>query len=323
MPSGVDLVTFDDDNNRVVSALCLARRTLKVISEFDPHIVHIHSTFAGAILRPLLAGRRCRATIIFCPHGWAFDRDVGPLARRCMKWLERLWSHWCDAIVCVSEHERKAGAGIGIVERKLVLIRNGLPSRAPAAAPVSVDWPNDTTRLLFVGRFDRQKGIDILFAALRDIGHEIFAVIAGDSLRAGLGELPSNARYAGWLTPGQLEAYYRRAEVVVMPSRWEGLPLVALEAMRAGVPIIASGVGGLPEIVEDGKTGILIRRTDKESLVETLRSLKTNPLRAMGEAGRRRFLDNFTIDDAHTKLFQLYVQHAPSLEEAELNDSSA
>ena len=324
VPSGVDLVTFDDKGNRVVGALRLARATRKLIALFDPDIVHIHSTFAGAVLRPLLAASRGRATVIYCPHGWAFDRDCHPFIGRGVKWLEWLWSHWCDAIVCVSAYERAAAIRIGVGEHKLILVRNGLPRRAPEADPVSISWPNGSRRLLFVGRFDRQKGIDILFGALRELGDDAFAIIAGDSLRAGLGILPKNARNAGWLAPAQLEAYYRSAEVVVMPSRWEGFGLVAVEAMRAGVPVVASRVGGLSEIIEDGETGLLVEPDDKASLVEALRSLKEQSLRVMGDAAYRRFLEKFTIDDTHRGLCELYHRFEPTSAIAEeLNDSTA
>ena len=324
VPTGVELVTFDDRSTRVVGALRLARATRKLISAFDPDVVHIHSTFAGAVLRPLLAFSRCKAVIIYCPHGWAFDRDSPPFIGRCVKLLEWLWSHWCDAVVCVSDYERAAAIRIGVAEDKLILVRNGLPRRAPEADPVSIEWPRGSRRLLFVGRFDRQKGIDILFDALRELGDDAFAIIAGDSLRVSLGALPKNARYAGWLTPAQLEAYYRSAEVVVMPSRWEGFGLVAVEAMRAGLPVIASSVGGLTEIIEDGKTGVLVKPNDVAALVAALRGLDEQSLRVMGDAAYKRFLANFTIDDAFRSLCDLYHRfEQKSAITEELNDLTA
>jgi glycosyltransferase involved in cell wall biosynthesis len=211
-----------------------------------------------------------------------------------------------------------------VAEDKLILVRNGLPRRAPEADPVSIEWPRGSRRLLFVGRFDRQKGIDILFDALRELGDDAFAIIAGDSLRVSLGALPKNARYAGWLTPAQLEAYYRSAEVVVMPSRWEGFGLVAVEAMRAGLPVIASSVGGLTEIIEDGKTGVLVKPNDVAALVAALRGLDEQSLRVMGDAAYKRFLANFTIDDAFRSLCDLYHRfEQKSAITEELNDLTA
>jgi glycosyltransferase involved in cell wall biosynthesis len=306
VPSGVDLRTFDDTSSRLISALRLARATYKLVVDIAPDVVHIHSTFAGAAIRPILALSRCPARIIYCPHGWAFDRDFSPLTRRCVQLVEWIWSHWCDAIVCVSNYERDAAIEIGVAEKKLFLVRNGLPKRAPEPEGISIDWPSSSRRILFVGRFDRQKGIDILFDALRELGNEAFAFIAGDSLRSSLGTLPTNARYVGWLTPRLLQAYYRSADVVVMPSRWEGFGLVALEAIRAGVPVIASRVGGLPEIVKDGITGLLIEPDDKRALAAALRSMRERIPCAMSADERRSFMDKFSIERVHRELCELY-----------------
>lgn len=320
-PPGVTLTTFDDIGSRIVNALRLARRTWEVMAAFDPDVLHIHSTFAGAVLRPLLAARGCRARIIYCPHGWAFERELPAWMARSVGLLEYVWSRWCDYIVCVSEHERSAAMRVGINSAKLVLIRNGIPKHAPKFPPIAVEWPDGCTRLLFVGRFDRQKGVDILFDALRGLEGEAFAIIAGDSLRGGVGTLPRNARNVGWLTPPQLEAHYRSADAIVMPSRWEGFGLVALEAMRASVPVIASRVGGLVEIVVDGETGTLLDPVNKESLAKAIRALKMLPLRTMGNAGYQRFVECFTIDAAHETLCKLYhkADQCPSLA---LNDSA-
>jgi glycosyltransferase involved in cell wall biosynthesis len=226
--------------------------------------------------------------------------------------FERLSAHWCEAIVCVSRHERLSAVQAGIPSEKLVVVQNGLPRQRPEAEPLILDWPPDARRLLFVGRFDRQKGVDVLFEALRQLGDDAFAYIVGDSLHTTLGALPPNARYAGWMTPSALESYYRSAEVIVMPSRWEGFPLVALEAMRAGLPIIASNVGGLPEIVEDGETGILIPPNDASALVNSIRSLAPERLKQMGLSAAERFSRSWTSEAAHRSLSELYRRTIPT-----------
>jgi glycosyltransferase involved in cell wall biosynthesis len=111
----------------------------------------------------------------------------------------------------------------------------------------------------------------------------------------------------GWLPPAEIEAFYRSADVVVVPSRWEGFGLIAVEAMRAELPVIASRVGGLPEIVVDGETGVLIPPADKGALVRALRDLSDEKLAAMGRAGRQRFLRYFTLDRVHRQIAELYA----------------
>jgi glycosyltransferase involved in cell wall biosynthesis len=305
-PAGVRIVRFRDSSNRIINACRAAVSVYLQLQQQPLDVVHVHSTFAGAVVRPLLALLRARPSVIFCPHGWAFFRDMVPWKRRLVERFERQWSRWCRTIVCVSRHERMAAVQVGIASTRLVVVPNGLPQVAPEPAPLAISWPPGARRLLFVGRFDRQKGIDILFEALRQLGGAAFACIAGDSLYTALGSLPVNARYAGWLDTAGLEAYYRSAEVIVMPSRWEGFPLVALEAMRAGLPIIASAVGGLPEIVDDGETGLLIPPNDASALVDAVRSLSPARLQYMASTSAERFSRRWTAEAVHRSMSELY-----------------
>jgi len=123
---------------------------------------------------------------------------------------------------------------------------------------------------------------------------------------APLSSMPPNAQATGWLSPAEIEAFYRSADVVAIPSRWEGFGLIAVEAMRAELPVIASRVGGLPEIVDDGVTGVLIPPDDKAALVSALRDIPDERLAAMGRAGRQRFLRHFTLDRVHRQIAELY-----------------
>ncbi len=303
---GVAIVGFRDSNHRLLSGLRLALAVFGQIRRQRPDIVHLHSTFAGALLRPLFALCYPRLPVIYCPHGWAFFREQSRLARSLTCYLERLWARWCDGIVCVSRHERRAAMRVGIDSQKLHIIPNGLSRSRPAAADLDLHWPAGRRRLLFVGRFDRQKGIDVLFDALTRLGESAFAYVIGDSLHARLAELPANARCVGWKIGAELEAYYASADVVVMPSRWEGLPLVGLEAMRAGRPIIATDVGGLPELVDHGITGLLIPPDDAEALAEAVSSLDDAALRKMGMEAAERFVNHWTGEAAHVALAALY-----------------
>jgi len=306
-PEGVQIVTFDDSGARSINACRLAWRMRQVVGRVQPDVVHLHSTFAGAALRPLMRLFARGATVIYCAHGWAFDRDSSLVSRLGAMLLERVFSRWCDAVVCISEYEMRAARRIGIRAGKLHLISNGIPRDAP---PMSdrVKWPDDRRRVLFVGRFDRQKGTDVLLAALAALQDSVFCYLVGDTVLgdAALTSLPPNAQTTGWLSPAQIEAFYRSADVVVVPSRWEGFGLIAVEAMRAELPVIASRVGGLPEIVVDGETGLLIPPADQGALVRALRDLGGEKLATMGRAGRQRFLRHFTLDRVHRQIADLY-----------------
>jgi glycosyltransferase involved in cell wall biosynthesis len=309
-PAGVAIVSFDDRGNRLLSTLNLARRMREIVARTNPAVVHLHSTFAGAALRPLLRLIESRAAVIYCAHGWAFDRDTARVSRSAAKWLERNLARWCDVVVCISGHEVRAAAEIGIPAEKLVQVSNGIPREAPRTTLrlVGAQWPEGKRRVLFVGRFDRQKGTDLLVAALAELQDSAFCYLVGDTVLGDADQeaLPANARATGWLSAAELQAYYHSADVLVAPSRWEGFGLTAAEAMRAGLPVIASRVGGLSEIVEDGVTGVLIPPDDKRALVNALRETSDDRLAAMGRAGRQRFLRHFTLDRVHRQLTELY-----------------
>ncbi len=308
--NGIDVLTFDDSAGRMRNAFRLARRLREYASGGQPDVVHLHSTFAGAVLRPMLRGLRRRSKIIYCPHGWAFDRRMSTYAEYGAKWIERSLAPFCDAIVCISHHEVFAARRCGIPADKLILVRNGVPLTPPAPEvdPASIIWPPGKRRILFVGRFDVQKGVDVLLRACVNLKDRVFACIVGDSVVDHLAHYANadNVRLLGWLTAPQIEAYYRSADAVVIPSRWEGFGLVAAEAMRAGLPVIASNVGGLKEIVDDGVTGVLIPADDDKALTDVLRDLSDAQLRAMGRAGKERFVREFTMERTHRELCDLY-----------------
>jgi len=223
--------------------------------------------------------------------------------------LERALAPLCDVVVCISEHEMRIARQARIAPRVMAHIANGIPCNPPVAAARSQpDWPADKRRLLFVGRFDRQKGVDILLEALRELRDSTFAYLVGSAvLNDGAAlKLPDNVRTTGWLSAADLTAYYETADVLVAPSRWEGFGLTAVEAMRAGLPVIASRVGGLAEVVEHDVTGLLVEPNSSAALVSAIRSIGTESLKSMGEAGRHRFVERFTLDRMHSQLTALY-----------------
>ena len=114
----------------------------------------------------------------------------------------------------------------------------------------------------------------------------------------------------GWLPRESLDAYYAAADGLVVPSRWEGFGLVAIEAMRAGTAVIASNRGSLPELVEHGITGYIFNldETDLGELEGTLRGLDKNRLREMGAAATRLFEQGFTAESMNRGILDVYAK---------------
>ncbi|WP_298235867.1 glycosyltransferase [uncultured Azohydromonas sp.] len=286
----------------------LAREIRRVVREWRPDLIHAHSTFAGALTRALpLAGPL--PPVVYCPHGWVFDVEQPRAARWATAWAERLMSHRCARIVAISEAERRRGETAGIAPRRLVVVPNGIAAEAPGErAP----WDTPRLRVLFVGRLDRQKGVDVLVEAARGLGDRASVRIVGDAVVAGRrpdwGADAGHVEWLGWLDQAGVAAQLNACDVVVMPSRWEGFGLVAVEAMRAGKPVWASAVGGLREVVADGVTGRLFPVGDVAALRALLMQARPATLRRMGEAGRRRFLAHYTSDRTHAALMNLYAE---------------
>ncbi len=189
----------------------------------------------------------------------------------------------------------------------LRFVGNGIEDRSPPARDAFGDPP----RLLFLSHLLRSKGPLVLIDALarlhgRGIAFEATLVgeHAGDGtdqdVRAEIANagLSSCVRYIGPVYGEDKHQLFERHDIFVHPTMQDAFPLVLLEAMRAGMPVVASAIGGIPDIVADGETGLLVPARDPDALAERLQTLIEAPSfgRELGRAGRRRFLERFTVE---------------------------
>ncbi|MCW5659632.1 MAG: glycosyltransferase [Burkholderiaceae bacterium] len=305
---------------RLRSMVRMARVVLALVRQWRPEVVHLHSSYAGLMLRPLLALLPQRPRVVYCSHGWAFDREAARWLNVAVAAVERTWARFCDAVVCISQHDRASALRAGLPADRLVVVLNGIADiSTPADAAVPQEpWPDGTLRVLFVGRLDRQKGVDVLYAALDRLQQRAFAVVVGEAVVADPSHAPPaprNARAMGWLARGRIAELCRAADVLVVPSRWEGFGLVALEAMRCGCAVVASRTGGLPEVVEHGVTGLLFESGAADELAARLQQHDRAAWKAMGAEGRRRYEARFRIERVCDELDALYrhlIERAPA-----------
>ncbi|CAO3363115.1 glycosyltransferase family 4 protein [Azospirillum melinis] len=200
-------------------------------------------------------------------------------------------------------------------DQSIAIIPNGVdatrfsPADAGPLDPMIVDDGNagDRLSLLFVGRVVRQKGLDVLFEALASLPattrSRIGLTIVGDGparpeLEAQAARLALSERivFRGWLGRDELPAAYRAADAFVFPSRDEGMPNVVLEAMAAGLPVVATRIAGNRDLVVEEETGLMLDADDTPALAAALARLAEDPAlrRRLGEGGRRRVVEHFS-----------------------------
>ena len=305
---GVHVYSYSDHRGRIGNSFALARVVLAKVKEFQPEIVHIHGTYAGATVRPVLAFLARKVRLMYCPHGWAFDRPLSKLGATSVRLVERALASLTENVICISEHDRQSALRAGIRADRLKVVVNGVAACRPTGDGEPVLWQQGRTRVLFAGRFDHQKGIDILFEALRALGDRVHAIVAGDRVLADGPQLdiPANATLTGWLSQAQLERLFESADVLVIPSRWEGFGLIAAEAMRAGLAVMATRVGGLPEIIVDEVCGVLVEPGSAQEIVRGIETHDRADWARMGREGPDRVRRLFTMDRVHREICDLY-----------------
>jgi len=223
--------------------------------------------------------------------------------------VDRITHRLVKAETCVSESVRRWSISLGIPADKLVTIPNGV---APELWQVSggklkaeLQLDDDEEIALFVGRLHHQKGPDVFMEAAKRLcpqRQRLHFVFVGDGPLAARLQRQANeanlSRQVHFLNRrDDLPDLMADANLLVLPSRWEGMPNVVLEAMAAGKPVVGSSVGGTPEAVVDGETGLLVPPDDPQALADAVaRILDDRELEeAMGRAGRRRVEAEFSI----------------------------
>jgi glycosyltransferase involved in cell wall biosynthesis len=263
--------------------------------------MHLHSAKAGLAGRFVVRGRRAT---IFQPHAWSFEA-VGGVTRRCTLWWERTATRWTHTVICVSDDERRQGLAHGI-QAVYRVIPNGVdidefdvPTfEERGRARRSAGLPDDQPVTICVGRLTRQKGQDILLTAWEHVRETLpgaVLVLVGDgperdrlAARAGSGVV-----FAGEVD--DVRSWLDAADLVVAPSRWEGLSLALLEAMATGVSVVASEVNGAAALLPGA--GAVVPIEDPDALAsELLLRLLRPALRATeGHAARLRVVADFDL----------------------------
>ncbi|WP_439656070.1 glycosyltransferase family 4 protein [Lentzea sp. HUAS TT2] len=253
----------------------------KALKKLRPDVVHLHSSKAG-LARLVLRGR---TPTIFQPHLWSFRVATGLLSRASRFW-EAKASRWTTLLLCVSDDELRAGRSARITARAAV-VWNGIDTQRLTPRPK----PHDTPTAVCVGRLAHQKGQDLLLEAWPHVLEKVpdaELLIVGDGPMAEQlkAEHHPNTRWHGHST--EVAAFYAEADVVVLPSRAEGMALVPLEAMACGRPVVAFDVEGVRHSL--GDAGEVVRPGDTKALAQAIALRLADPELAAteGKRGRQR-----------------------------------
>lgn len=277
------------------------------IKEINPDIIHVHGTFAGFFLRTLLFFKKQRPVVIYCSHGWAFLMDTQNWKKKMFASVEKVLSLRTDYIINISNYEYEMAMNYGMSPKKSVVVYNGVSDSVPSElAPFAVK--KEKINLLYVGRFDRQKGFDLLLEVFNENKFaEINLYLVGDSvLSRNEYQFPDNAVKVGWVDNSEIDRYMKACDAIIVPSRWEGFGIVAIEALRNKKPVIASNRGALPEIIQHGVNGYIFDFDNKEELANIVRGLDKSKLEEMGRAGQKIFNEKFHSDKMNRQIERLY-----------------
>ena len=282
---------------------------LDVARAFSPDLVHLGLP-GPSVLTCLEVARRLSVPLVFTHQMagmWAGETAPDQLIRRAADQAE-----W---VVFPSEAMAAEARASGIVNARAVVVPNGV--RIPDDSPAPLPW--DPPVLLGLGRLSAEKGFDLFVdavAMLRERDIDVRAVLAGEGAEAeklrdrawALG-LRDVLEFPGWISPETVPELLRRATLLVAPSRAESFGLSALEAQLAGRPVVATAVGGLPEVVRDGETGRVVPPEDPRALADALAGLLADRAltERLGIRARAMTEREFSVEktiDAYIRIYQ-------------------
>lgn len=315
------------------------REFARFLDETRPDVVHIHNLYP--LISPSIlpvCKTQCMPVVmtvhnfrLACPNGLLLSK--GEICHRCLGGRE----YWCVLRNCENSFFKSTGYALRTATARMlrryydnvdhficlsafqknILIDEGLPANRVTVLSNPLPFKLETTQsrglgeyVAYVGRISPEKDVMTLIEAARRHGDVQFK-FAGDyhRLPEAIKQKPDNCAFLGQLNAEEIDKFYNNARMVVFATRcYEGFPTVLLEAMSHNLPVICSRIGGLPEIVEDGVTGLLYEPGNANELSDRIRTLWQNPVlcQKLGESGRQKVRSNYSTDRLMDRLLEIY-----------------
>jgi glycosyltransferase involved in cell wall biosynthesis len=288
-------------------------RLVSIIRRERPQILHTHTAKAGAIGRvaAVLSGNARPPVIVHTFHGHVLRGYFNSIVTAAFQRIERVLAGTATRLVAVSPQVRDDLVALGVApEERFSVVRLGIDLQARIASETGDDLRRlfgvgDRFVVGWVGRMTPVKRTDDILAAfkgLRDRGVDAVLCLVGDGpdrrhveQRAHDLRIARHCLFVGYQR--DVSPYYGFFDVFLLPSANEGTPVVAIESLAAERPVIATAVGGTPDVVRDGVDGFLVRAGDVDAIVERLQQLARDPELAaqMGAAGRARVVPRYAV----------------------------
>ena len=325
---GVRVVTVPELQREVsvVDDARSVRRMTSIIREVRPHILHSHTAKAGAIARAaaLVSGDARPPIVVHTFHGHVLKGYFDPVRTAVFKEVERSLARVTDALVAVSPEVRDELVQAGIAPaRKFAVVRLGIPLHERLGDDTAdLDYrrlygiPESAFVVGWVGRMTGVKDTDAVLeivSAARERGVDAVLVMVGDGpdrerleqLAHDLG-IARSTFFVGYQS--EVAGYYRLFDAFLLPSVNEGTPVSAIEALASGTPVVATGVGGVPDVVRDGQDGYLFEPGDTEAAAGRLALLASDPSlgRTLGSEGRERVFRRYSVERLVDDIDTLY-----------------
>jgi glycosyltransferase involved in cell wall biosynthesis len=288
----------------------------KFIKQHQPDVVAAHSSKAGIIVRLVCFFLNMPNT--FTVHGWSFEANASKINQLTYLLIEKLMGFFSCKLITVAHTGYELGVKRLIVPpEKLVTVYNGVRDfgeKTPTTA-LNTEGVTPCIKMVMSARFQAQKDHETLLKALIPLKNEAFHLfLLGDGTET-LGDIEAlvtehglreKVTFVGFTS--EVVNYLKQADICILISHSEGLPLSILEAMSIGLPIIASNVGGICKQVKQGHNGFLVERKDVEDLTEKIKLLMNNPTlrRELGKNSRSLYETEFQLDKMVDKTLAVY-----------------
>lgn len=277
--------------NDILASLDLRR----IYKKYKPDVVHLHSTKAGILGRLVLPSNK----IVYTVHGF----DSIRLAFRKFLPVERLMQYFCRGVVGVSNYDRDNLISENIT-KNVTVVYNGISKPNVENISLIKEFKYDKV-VLSIARVAKQKRADLFVQVARLLPDYGFIWIGNQSEITEFGKLPDNCHFIGNIP--NAGAYCSKASLFMLASNYEGLPMVILEAMSFGKPIVASNVGGVSEIVRDNENGFVVENSAENFAAKIKYILENDDIcYSFGEKSKEIYEQELTVDKMVNNYLRIY-----------------